>query len=85
MGMGHAVYKVTDPRAKILGPMAASLAKNAGRSELYEIAEEVRKVTTKEMKKRKGREIYANVDFFSAIVNSLIGFNRVSIHRNHRR
>ena len=25
------------------------------------------------MKRRKGREIYANVDFFSAIVNSMIG------------
>lgn len=73
MGMGHAVYKVTDPRANILGPMAAKLAEKAGKPELYEIAEELRKVTTEEMLKRKGREIYANVDFFSAIVNSLIG------------
>jgi citrate synthase len=73
MGMGHAVYKVTDPRAEILGPMAAELAGKAGRPGLYEIAEEVRRVTTAEMKRRKGREIYANVDFFSAIVNSMIG------------
>ena len=73
MGMGHAVYKVTDPRAEILGPMAADLTARAGRSELYETAEEVRRVTTVEMKRRKGREIYANVDFFSAIVNSMIG------------
>ena len=73
MGMGHAVYRVTDPRAKILGPMAESLAKKTGHSELYEIAEVVRKVTTEEMQKRKGREIHANVDFFSAIVNSQIG------------
>jgi citrate synthase len=73
MGMGHAVYQVTDPRALILGPMAADLAAKAGRPELYEIAEKVRQVTTVEMKRRKGREIYANVDFFSAIVNSMIG------------
>jgi citrate synthase len=73
MGMGHAVYRVTDPRARILGPMAERLAGKAGRSELYEIAEEVRKTTTEEMRKRKGREIYANVDFYSAIVNALIG------------
>lgn len=73
MGMGHAVYRVTDPRAAILGPMAEELARKTGQSELYEIAEEVRKVTSEEMKKRKGREIHANVDFFSAIVNSLIG------------
>lgn len=73
MGMGHAVYRVTDPRARILGPMAAELAGKTGEPELYAIAEEVRKVTSEEMKKRKGREIHANVDFFSAIVNSQIG------------
>lgn len=73
MGMGHAVYRVTDPRAKILGPLAEKLATKAGRTGLYQIAEEVRKATTEGMKKRKGREIFANVDFYSAIVNSLIG------------
>jgi len=73
MGMGHAVYKVTDPRARILGPLAAELAAESGQPELYEIAEEVRRFTTAEMERRKGRAIYANVDFFSAIVNSLIG------------
>ena len=73
MGMGHAVYRVTDPRARILGPMAEKLAARAGRPKLYEIAEVVRKTTTEEMKKRKNREIYANVDFYSAIVNALIG------------
>jgi len=73
MGMGHAVYRVTDPRAEILGPMAARLAAQAGHPELYQIAEEVRQVTTAEMQKRKGRAIYANVDFYSAIVNSMIG------------
>ncbi len=73
MGMGHAVYKVTDPRAEIMEPMAANLAEQAGRPELYQIAEEVRRVTTAEIKRRKGRDIYANVDFFSAIVNAMIG------------
>lgn len=73
MGMGHAVYRVTDPRAEILAPMAARLAEQGGRPELYRIAEEVRRVTTAEIKSRKGREIYANVDFFSAIVNTMIG------------
>lgn len=72
MGMGHAVYKVTDPRAQILGPMAAKLAEKAGTAELYQIAEEVSRVTTAEMQKRKGRRIYPNVDFFSALVNYLI-------------
>ncbi len=73
MGMGHAVYKVTDPRATILGPMASKLAEKAGKTEIYQIAEEVRRITSAEFKRRKGREIYANVDFFSALVNALIG------------
>jgi citrate synthase len=73
MGMGHAVYRVTDPRALILGPMAERLAEKAGRPELYETAEEVRRVTAEEFRKRKGRDIYANVDFFSAIVNAMLG------------
>lgn len=73
MGLGHAVYKVTDPRARILGPMAEKLAESAGRSEIYAVAEEVRRVAGEEFMKRKGREIYPNVDFFSAIVNAMIG------------
>jgi len=73
MGMGHAVYKVTDPRARILGPMAANLAAKAGSADLYQIAEEVSRITTEEMQKRKGRAIFPNVDFFSALVNHLIG------------
>ena len=73
MGMGHAVYKVTDPRAEILGPMAEKLAEKAGQPQLYEIAREVSRITTEEMDKRKGRKIYPNVDFFSALVNSFMG------------
>lgn len=73
MGLGHALYKVTDPRARILGPMAEKLAEKAGRPEIYATAEEVRRVAGEEIRKRKGREIYANVDFFSAIVNAMIG------------
>jgi len=73
MGMGHAVYRVLDPRASILGPMAEALGRKAGRPELFAIAEEVSQFTTAEMERRKGRKIYPNVDFFSAIVNYLIG------------
>jgi citrate synthase len=73
MGMGHAVYQVTDPRAEILGPMAEKLATKAGQPELYEIAREVSRITTEEMDARKGRKIYPNVDFYSALVNYLIG------------
>jgi len=75
MGMGHAVYKVIDPRAKILGPMAERLGEATGRGELYELSEQVRQVTAKEFKKRKDIEIHPNVDFYSASVYTMMGFD----------
>ncbi|EQD33159.1 Citrate synthase-like protein, partial [mine drainage metagenome] len=44
MGFGHRVYKVYDPRAKILKGYAKDLANRSGNSELFETAEEVEKV-----------------------------------------
>ena len=75
MGMGHAVYTVTDPRALILGPMAEELGGRAGRPELFRVAERVREVTQAEFRLRKGGEIYANVDFYSAIVYAMLGIS----------
>ena len=44
MGFGHRVYKVYDPRAKILKVYAKQLAEKTGHKELFETAEEVEKV-----------------------------------------
>ena len=38
MGIGHRVYKVEDPRAKILRPMAKRLAEASGQGQSFEIA-----------------------------------------------
>jgi citrate synthase len=73
MGMGHAVYKVLDPRAEILGPMAKRLGQNQGDTTWYELSEEIQKVTKEEFRRRKGTEINANVDFFSASVYHYMG------------
>ena len=74
MGMGHAVYKVLDPRAKILGPMSKRLSERTGNSKFHEISERVRTITAEEFKKRKGIDINANVDFYSASVYHVMGF-----------
>jgi 2-methylcitrate synthase len=73
MGMGHAVYKTLDPRAKILGPMSRKLGETSGDSTWYELSEEILKITRKEFKSRKGIDINANVDFFSASVYHYMG------------
>jgi citrate synthase len=73
MGMGHAVYKVIDPRALILGPMARALGQKQGDPSWYELSEEIMTVTKEEFKRRKGTEINANVDFFSASVYHYMG------------
>ena len=35
MGLGHAVYQVDDPRAKIIAPMSLTLGKRAGDTRWY--------------------------------------------------
>ncbi|RMG90130.1 MAG: citrate (Si)-synthase [Candidatus Dadabacteria bacterium] len=73
MGMGHAVYKTLDPRARILKEMALALAERTGDRHWLDIAERVREVTQREFQARKGTEIYPNVDFYSAPVYYQMG------------
>jgi len=73
MGMGHAVYKTTDPRAPILLEMSRELCNQTGDKHLLKIAEEVRRVTQAEFKARKNLDIYPNVDFYSGITYSQMG------------
>ncbi len=67
MGMGHAVYTTYDPRAQILKELSKKLAEKTGES-WFNITEKVEHVTIEEMKKRKGIDIYPNVDLYSASV-----------------
>src|SRR2546428_3440265 len=45
MGFGHRVYKVKDPRAVVLQQLAQNLCAQYGRSPLYELSEEVERVS----------------------------------------
>jgi len=68
MGMGHAVYHTEDPRATILRKISEKLAERIGDRKWYEITRAIEAATKEEFRKIKGKEIYANVDFFSASV-----------------
>ncbi|AJW70534.1 citrate synthase [Nitrosopumilus adriaticus] len=65
MGMGHAVYKTYDPRAQVLKELSRKLATKT-KDPWFDITEKVETVTISEMKSQKNRDIYPNVDLYSA-------------------
>ncbi len=67
MGMGHAVYKTYDPRAQVLKELSRKLAEKT-KQPWFDITEKVENTTIEEMKKRKGADIYPNVDLYSASI-----------------
>jgi citrate synthase len=76
MGMGHAVYHTEDPRATILRGICERLADRTGDSRWCRLSKAIEQVTQEEFKKLKGKEIYPNVDFFSASVYHMMGIQR---------
>jgi citrate synthase len=73
MGMGHAVYKTMDPRAKFLKEMALSLGRETGQEELVNLSMQIEQAALAEFEKRGKTEIKPNVDFYSASVYHLLG------------
>jgi citrate synthase len=73
MGMGHAVYKIDDPRAHILAPMAKKMGERTGEPKWYELSKILEKKGKEAFKQRKGRDIYVNVDFYSASLYYYMG------------
>jgi len=73
MGMGHAVYKAYDPRAKILKEMSRRLGEKFGETKWYELSDQVEKSALAEFEKRGKKQIHTNVDFWSASVYHMIG------------
>jgi citrate synthase len=68
MGMGHAVYRTEDPRATILRKICEKLAERTGDRKWVVMTKAIEAATKEEFRKIKGKEIYANVDFYSASV-----------------
>lgn len=62
-GFGHRVYKVEDPRAKILRQLSRQVAEKSGGMIWYEMSEQVDALVAQ---LRGDKEIYPNVDFYSA-------------------
>ena len=75
MGLGHAVYKTDDPRAHILAPMSKKMGERTGKPKWYEMSEVLEKKGKEAFKQRKGRDIFVNVDFYSASLYYYMGIS----------
>jgi citrate synthase len=74
-GFGHRVYKYYDPRAAILKSFAEQYAKiNPSIQEKLEMAKVIEKMMIESLGEAKG--IYPNVDFYSGIIYTAMGFQR---------
>ncbi|MFZ2041024.1 MAG: citrate/2-methylcitrate synthase [Desulfobacterales bacterium] len=72
-GLGHAVYQVDDPRAHILAPMSRTMGERIGQTQWYEISRRLETAGKAAFKKRKGVDIFVNVDFYSASLYYAMG------------
>ncbi len=73
-GIGHAVYSISDPRAKIMSRFVEGLSREKGREDEYRLYSNVERLAveliTKERKIYKG--VSANVDFYSGFIYSML-------------
>ena len=73
MGMGHAVYKTTDPRARFLKNMCFRLGKKLGEEHWCRLSTQIEETAVAEFSRRGKTTIKPNVDFFSAPVYHMMG------------
>ena len=70
MGIGHRVYKTTDPRAIILEKLGHELAAVSADRKYFDLSLKLRDYLARKL---EGKPLYPNVDFFSASVYKMLG------------
>ena len=77
-GIGHAIYSVSDPRAKVFRAFVKRLSDEKGLSDEYALYSAVERLAPKvisgERKMYKG--VSANIDFYSGFVYEMLGLPR---------
>ena len=72
-GLGHAVYDTDDPRAAIVSAMSKAMEEKIGKTRWYETSALLEKTGKAEFKRRKGSDIFVNVDFYSGSLYLSLG------------
>jgi citrate synthase len=70
MGIGHRIYKTTDPRAVILERLGHQVAEGSPDRWYFDLSLKLRDYLAKKL---EGKPLYPNVDFFSASVYKMLG------------
>jgi len=70
MGIGHRIYKTTDPRAVILERLGHEVAETSPDRWYFDLSLKLRDYLSEKM---AGKPLYPNVDFFSASVYKMLG------------
>src|SRR5215208_1499449 len=74
MGFGHRVYKNYDPRAKVMKATADEVLEEMGVDDpVFDVARELEQIALKDEYFIE-KKLYPNVDFYSGIILSAIGF-----------
>jgi citrate synthase len=72
MGLGHAMYKTMDPRAKILKDSAKRISKIKDQSKWFEITKKIEEYAPSQLERKKRLKIFPNVDLYTpSIYHSL--------------
>ncbi|NLL38301.1 MAG: citrate/2-methylcitrate synthase [Clostridiales bacterium] len=74
-GMGHAVYSLSDPRAKILKTFVKDLSEEKGMEEEFQFYSLVERLASEVIaeERRIYKGVSANVDFYSGLVYQMLG------------
>ena len=70
MGIGHRIYRTTDPRAVILEALGEEVAEQSEERFYFDLSRKLRDYLGERL---AGRPLYPNVDFFSASVYNMLG------------
>ena len=74
-GMGHAVYTLSDPRARICRRYARALAEKKGLGEEFALIERIERLAPQVMRDVRGttKPICANIDLYTGFIYSMLG------------
>ena len=73
-GMGHAIYCLSDPRARIFKGFVEKLSKEKGLTKEFKLYDTVERIAAKLLIERKNlKGISANIDFYSGFVYTMLG------------